>query len=245
NTLTDILSLPLQSFSMGIGDPRLPQENGGTVRAWNTARLFLQDAWRLQQRLTLNYGLAWNIDRNQNYDLTKPALLTPILGANGLGPTQKNWQNFSPSLGLVWSPSQDGKTVIRAGAGIFYDFLFQQNLDTERALLGPPGLGRQTIPGSSIGNPLEGIQGGPVGTPLVFNGSPTLFAGANLIAILPSLRADQQQKLAYLRDPSVRAIQITKQATSGLYPVEVPSWSAQHVNVGVQRQIAWDFVLSA
>ena len=245
NTLPDILSLPLQSFSMDIGDPRLPQENGGTVRTWNTASLFFQDAWRLRQRLTLNYGLSWNIDRYQNYDLTKPALLAPVLGADGLGPTRKNWKNFPPSLGLAWSPSQDGKTVIRAGAGIFYDFLFQQNLDTERALLGPPGLGRQTIPGSSIANPLGGIQGVALGTPLVFNGSPTLFTGADLMATLPSLRADQQQKLAYIGDPSVRAIQITKQATSGLYPVEVPSWSAQHVNVGVQRQIARDFVLSA
>src|SRR5262245_726862 len=90
-TLTDILSLPLQSFSIGIGDPRVPQENGGTARAWSTARLFFQDTWRLERRLTLNYGLAWSIDRDQNYDLTKPAFLAPILGTNGLGPTRKNW----------------------------------------------------------------------------------------------------------------------------------------------------------
>jgi hypothetical protein len=245
HTLTDVLSLPLQSFTMGIGDPRLPQENGGTVRAWNTARLFLQDTWRLQHRLTLNYGLAWNIDRNQNYDLTKPALLAPILGTDGLGPTRKNWANFSPSLGLAWSPSQNGNTVIRAGAGIFYDFLFQQNLDLERALLGHPGLGRQTIPGSSIMNPLGEIPGVASGLPLQFNRSPTLFTGADLMAILPSVRADQQQKLTYTGDSAVRAIQVTKQATNGLYPTTVPTWSAQHLNLGVQRQIARDFVLTS
>jgi hypothetical protein len=243
-TLTDVLSLPLQSFTMGIGDPRLPQENGGTVRAWDTARLFFQDTWRLQHRLTLNYGLAWSIDRNQNYDLTKPALLAPILGTNGLGPTRKNWRNFSPSLGLAWSPSQNGNTVIRAGAGIFYDFLFQQNLDLERASLGPPGLGRQPIPGSSITNPLGGIPGVAAGVPLQFTRSPTLFTGADLMAILPSIRADQQQKLTYTGDSAVRAIQITKQAAGGLYPVNVPAWSAQHLSLGFQRQIARDFVLS-
>jgi hypothetical protein len=245
NTLTDILSLPLQSFTLGIGDPRVPQGNGGTTRSWPTATLFFQDAWRLRPRLTLDYGLAWNIDRYQNYDLAKPALLVPLLGADGLGPTRKRWKNLSPSLGLAWSPSQDGKTLIRAGAGIFYDFLFQQNLDTERALLGSPGLGRQTIPGSSITNPLSGIPGVPLGTALSFVSSPTLFTGADLMAILDSTRAGQAASLAYTGDPSVRAIQITKQAASGLYPATVPTWSALHSNLGVQREIARDFVLSA
>jgi hypothetical protein len=71
----------------------------------------------------LHYGLAWNVDRNENYDLSKPALLAPILGANGLGPTRKQWKDFSPAFGLVWAPSKSGKMVIRAGAGIFYDIL--------------------------------------------------------------------------------------------------------------------------
>ena len=34
----------------------------------------------------LNYGLAWNVDRFRNYDLSKPQLLAPILGADGVGP---------------------------------------------------------------------------------------------------------------------------------------------------------------
>src|SRR5262249_40815437 len=94
-------------------------------------------------------------------------------------------------------------------------------------------------------NPLGGIQGVAVGTPLVFNGSPTLFTGADLMAILSPIRADQQQRLTYTGDQSVRAIQITKQAASGLYPVDVPTWSAQHLNFGFQRQIAHDFVINA
>jgi hypothetical protein len=245
NTPADVLSLPLQSITVGIGDPRVPQENGGSTRAWNTVRVFFHDTWRLHQRLTMNYGLGWNIDRNLNYDLVKPALLAPILGSDGLGPTQKQWKNFSPVVGLAWAPSSNGEMVIRAGAGIFYDFLFGQNLDAERALLGSPGLGRQTIPGSSIVNSLPGISGVLVGTPLNFTGSPTLFTGADLMAMLPAIRATLTQNLAYAGDPSVRSIQIRKQATTGLYPVDVPSWSAQHVNLGVQREIVRDFVLTA
>jgi len=65
--------------------------------------------------LAVNYGLGWRIDRNLNYDLSEPALLAPILGADGLGPTRKQWKNFSPVLGLTWSPVREGKTVLRAG----------------------------------------------------------------------------------------------------------------------------------
>jgi len=245
STLADILNLPLQSFTVGIGDPRLLEENGSTTRTSYSARLYVQDTWRLLDRLTLNYGLAWNVDRNQNYDLRKPALLAPILGADGLGPTRKQWKNFSPVLGLAWSPSRDGKTVIHAGAGIYYDFLIQPSLDPERAMLGAPGLGRQNVPGSSILNPLSNIPGVSVGTTLDFRGAPTLFTGADLMSILPSIRADQQQKLTHTGNSAVRAIQITKQASSQLYPVNSPNASSQQADVGVERQLSRDFVISA
>src|SRR5262249_40803137 len=160
--------------------------------------------WRLNPRLTLNYGLGWSIDRNLNYDLRKPDLLAPILGADGLVPTRKPWKNFSPLLGLAWAPSSDGKTVIRAGAGLYYGLRGLFRLDAGGAALGPPGLGRWTFPGTAILNPLPGIPGVPVGTPLDFRGSPTLFTGADLMAILPAIRADKAQSLARA-DPAVQA----------------------------------------
>jgi hypothetical protein len=243
NTLADLLQLPLQRITIGIGDPHVPQENGGNTRTWNTMRVFAQDTWRLRERLTINYGLGWSIDRNLNYDLTKPALLAPILGDAGLGPTRKEWKNFSPTFGIAWTPSRNGKSVVRAGAGIFYDFQFLAYLDNERALLGPSGLGRQqSIPGSRTANPLPGIPGVPIGRPLDFPGDPTLFTGAHLMTILPTLRANLAGSLA-TADPSVRGIEVTKQGT--LNPSHVPTSSAQHINVGIQRRLGTDFVLSA
>lgn len=241
STLDDILQLPLQSVTVGIGDPRVPQANGTLVRTWNTVRLYFQDTWRVSARLIINYGLAWNVDRFKNYDLKKPPLLAPILGADGLGPTRKQWKNLSPTIGLGWAPTQDKKTVIRAGAGIYYDFFFGANIDSERALLGPPGLGRQSISGTSIFNPMTGA-------PLNVTGAPTQFTGANLMSILPAIRASLASSLA-TSDPTVQAIQIYKQTvggtTNGIFPEYVPNPSAQHFNAGVQREIARDFVLTA
>jgi hypothetical protein len=243
NTLHDILQLPLQSVTIGIGDPRTRQGNGGLVRTWNTERLYFQDTWRLHERLTLDYGLAWMMDGYKNYDLSKPEFLAPILGAGGLGPTRRQWRNFSPSMGLAWAPSRDKKIVVRAGAGIYYDFFFQNQIDAERALVGPAGSGRQTILGSAIPNTLPGIQGVPPGGALNFTGAPTLFTGADLTSILLAIRAVLSSNLA-TADPALTNIQILKQGTTFVSPVHLPSWSSQHVNLGFQRELANDFVLS-
>jgi hypothetical protein len=241
-TLDDFLQLPLQSVTVGIGDPRVPQEDGGLVRNWHTLRLFFQDNWRLHPRLTVNYGLGWSIDRGLNYDLKKPVLLTPILGADGLGPTRKRWTNFSPVLGFSWSPWRDAKTVIRGGAGYYYDFLFfNASLDAERAALGPPGLGRQNITGDRLANCLPNIPGVLPGAALRFN-VPTNLTGAHLLACLPQIRAELMQNLANA-DQTIQAIQLTKQGN--VFPQHLPPWTALHFNFGIQRELMKDFVLSA
>ena len=241
-TFNDVLQLPLQSVTVAVGNPLVPQENGGLVRNWNTLRLYAQDTWRLRRGLTLNYGFGWNVDRNLNYDLRKPAYLAPILGPDGLGPTAKRWTDFTPALGFAWAPSEDGKTVIRAGAGLFYDFLTSPPLDPERALLGPPALGRQTFTGTSIVNCLPGIPGVPVGSALNFPNTPTRFTGGNLLTCLPGIRDGLTQNLASVGG-AVQGIQVSK--SGALNPADLPTASALNANVGIQRELTRDFVLTA
>jgi hypothetical protein len=192
----------------------------------------------------MNYGLGWDVDRDLNYDLRKPALFAPLLGSGGLGPPRRSWKNFSPVLGMAWSPARLPKTVIRAGVGLYYEPLTSPGLEAERATLGPPGLGRQLFVGSSLQNVLPGIPGVPVGLPLDFKSRPTLFTAADLLTILPGLRTGKVQDLANA-DPTVQAIQLTKQAGTGVFLSDYKTSSALHASVGMQREVARDFVLSA
>lgn len=253
-TNDDVLKLPLAAFAMGIGDPSQPPPYARD-KASNNLRyhLFWQDTYRVNKKLTLNYGLAWQFESTLvNGDLSKPALLAPLL--ESLDPTRPNYNNWSPSFGLAWNPFEDGKTVLRAGAGFYYDTTELSQRLGERAAIGPVGNGRQQIGGQSIPNPVAGIVNPipgvlpnvNVGTPLDFRTLPTGFRLSNLMAILPQVRATAEALVANPNpnDLSVRNINLSKQGTD-LYPYRYAPSYARHITAGVQRSVAKDLVVHA
>jgi hypothetical protein len=85
------------------------------VPSWSSG-LFAQDQWRVADNLTLNVGMRYDIDGSL-------AALSPLVRVDkGLHPIDKDLNNVAPRLGVAWTPFHDGhRTVLRAGAGIFYD----------------------------------------------------------------------------------------------------------------------------
>jgi hypothetical protein len=98
--------------------------------------LFGQDSWRLSPNLTFNYGARWDVimpwyeKYNQIQTLVpgQQSVVFPGAPAGLVFPTDPGisralapvrWNNFSPRLGLVWSP-RDNKTSIRVGFGRFF-----------------------------------------------------------------------------------------------------------------------------
>jgi hypothetical protein len=244
-TLEDILRLPVHSIAVGVGNPGVQQADGSDTRRWNTVWVYADDVWRLHRRVTLTYGLGWGVDTALNPDLRKPTLLAPILGADGLGPTRNNWLNLSPAIGMAVAPSSRGTTVLRAGAGRYYrPHGLMSSLDAERVALGRPGLGRQNFPGSGIRNVWSEMPGLPLGAPLDFRNAPGPFTGADLLALLPAIRAGLAERLT-AGDSALQQIQITKQAFPAIFPSDVPNPSAVHASAGVQHEVARGLVVSA
>jgi len=94
---------------------------------------FFQDDWKLHPRLTLNLGLRYEflgapVETNGIQGTVDKAAL---IGSNAriddltIQPSdrwyQNDFNNFAPRVGLAWDVKGDGKTVVRANWGIFYD----------------------------------------------------------------------------------------------------------------------------
>ena len=68
---------------------------------------FVQDTWRAHDRVTLNLGLRYDTE-------------TIFARAKAVDVDQ-DLDNFAPRIGATWTPSDDGRTVVRGGFGIYYD----------------------------------------------------------------------------------------------------------------------------
>jgi len=107
----------------------------------NSHGLFLEDTFRATTRLTFNAGLRWDysgvIGEKKNLGsecvvTTGPTCTLTQLGTGGLssGLYNPDYKNFAPRLSIAYDAFGSGKTVIRAGWGIFYDSLYHSQFLT-------------------------------------------------------------------------------------------------------------------
>jgi Carboxypeptidase regulatory-like domain/TonB dependent receptor-like, beta-barrel len=125
---------PVQQYGLGFPTNYIQGFGNPISRISNKPlAFFVQDSWKIRPNLTLNYGVRYDYELTEQIP-TLP-LRDPLSGINlsaadvlaaqdAMGvqqgfPRDKN--NWAPRLALAWDPQNNGKTVIRAAAGIFYD----------------------------------------------------------------------------------------------------------------------------
>ena len=98
--------------------------------------LFAQDTWRVRPRLTVTYGLRWDVDFTPQTSSgpSLPAVVnfndpsTLALAPPGTPVFGTRYGNFAPRLGVAYQLSQKPgwERVLRGGWGVFYDLATSQ-----------------------------------------------------------------------------------------------------------------------
>ena len=125
---------------------------------------YVEDTWRIKENFTVDLGLRYEYWGTVGNSIQFPAI-NGRLGFGQPGATfpsafsfqqQPDRNNFGPRIGFAYTPHWgrrifgDGKTVIRAGYGIFYDGLFTNIVDNTAASA-PNATGGNVTGGSGRG----------------------------------------------------------------------------------------------
>jgi Carboxypeptidase regulatory-like domain/TonB dependent receptor len=128
---------PEPTTGSGISCTFTPAGDGSFSQNIQRLGLYAEDSWRVSRQLTVNYGLryqaTWGLfigsgrgeADNSAYVTLRALDITTVPAA----PSDYRKQ-IAPRLGIAYSPGSSGKTVIRAGFGLYYDDLAQNGWAT-------------------------------------------------------------------------------------------------------------------
>jgi len=173
----------LADFELGI--PSKVQQDApgfGFTNSWYTA-FFVQDDFRFRPRLTLNLGLRWDIQTPPTDPQDKESTFVPGVQSTvnpnapvgilfpgdpgitrGIVPVKYN--HLSPRLGFAFDPFGDGKTSIRAAAGLFWgsvsgnEWNTTSNFEPFAIRINPFPNVNKNGKGATLSNPYQGYLGG-------------------------------------------------------------------------------------
>lgn len=210
---------------------------------------YVGDQWKLRQNLTVSLGLHYGRDTGRtDSDLPGVSALAQFDNSfySGLeNPVHQPNLNFAPQLGVAWDPWKTGKTVIRAGIGMYYDDAIFNNVLFDRPGRLTQGLFlAEAAPcfGGSATGPVAGVNGG----------NPVAYCGEAIGTAAAQIAADQsafQTAIAGLgagANPNFIGTTLQGNNVNGIQML-APNYRSPYslqMNLGVQRQLGHGTVLS-
>jgi hypothetical protein len=178
------------------------------------AGIYAQDTWKLSPNITLNYGVRWEpaiaqqIRNGAIYNFSLDRFLagqksTVFANApagflypgdagfvNGNAGMQSHWNQWAPRAGIAWDPRGDGRSSVRAGYGLGYDYVNAQfHLNTSVAW---PWGAEVRFNQASLDDPFKG-SGQPNIFPFALGPTSQFALFGPYIAIPPDIATPRQQ----------------------------------------------------
>jgi outer membrane receptor protein involved in Fe transport len=182
------------------------------IHSWY-AGFYAQDTWRATDRLTFNLGLRWepylgiSVDNNAvynfNLDNFRQGIKSNVFvnapagflysgddgfpaGTTGLN---KQWDNFSPRVGVAWDVTGDGRMALRASYALAYDFM---SSDYHQINSSAPPFGNRSLTTDPPGR-MDDPYGGNDPHPIVTDRNVTYPANGSFGSVDPDINSPRVQ----------------------------------------------------
>jgi len=257
--ISNPLNYPVEGVLVGNGlgyysEPPAFGYPAGGLGPDNRLGVYIGDGWKIRPNLTLTYGLRYVRDTGRT-DSDVPALpqLNALVPGLGNSVRQPN-SNFAPQAGFAWDPSGHGRTSIRGGIGLFFENSIWNNIFFDRPLRLPrgafnafplacagPGVALPVPVSNTTITPGAGVCGTAGGAPIAIGS-----AVANITSF-----QNQYQSLstADLNAPNPQFVgNVLSQGlnlSGGLLGPNYRTPRSIQMNIGIQREVRRDLVLSA